>query len=535
MLINLVLIHLKFPSIIILLTYNYYRLKAILSESCVPNKEDLHYVASQLTVKINVDDLVYELIGEISSDKEASDAIFEQYLVSPQEMAWMKQTGRKSETPQNPFVSAGNLPLALGGTSHSGMATRSSPAKRPILPSFSSDEDPDSGGSSRSKWPRRDKPAVQNQGEPSRKDPSRKLLVPIKNIRSKPLPKPSMKKLAGSWNRTAWIGKQSETAKGWLRKTKKKRNEQNRLLRQAHPGTVALREIRHYQCCQSFLISMAPFQRLVWELCEDSPYRQKDVYLRWQVTALFTLQTTTELYMAGFFGDVNLCAVHCKVKMINWKDMVLAIEIRGREHIDGRASADMGGCNIGGYFASDASERRALPAAAHKTDYVQHCDWAAELREKVAIDPQAATSIGKCSHGKGGGKGIQKRRRQRLVVRDAIHGITKSAICQLVRRGGVEQIPGLIYEETRGVLKQFLEAIIKDAILFTQYNNWCTVTPIDIVFALKQHGWNMYGFTRPYLFSVKKKDIPPPLKPRDKKWTVSVWVRSSFNSNYCIR
>ena len=87
---------------------------------------------------------------------------------------------------------------------------------------------------------------------------------------------------------------------------------------------------------------MAPFWHLVRELCKDSSYHQRDVYLRWQANALFTLQTSSESYMAGFFGDVNLCAVHCKVKMISCKDMVLAIEIRGREHIGGRASADVG-------------------------------------------------------------------------------------------------------------------------------------------------------------------------------------------------
>ena len=90
----------------------------------------------------------------------------------------------------------------------------------------------------------------------------------------------------------------------------------------------------------------------------------------------------------------------------------MAIEIKGREHIDGRASADVGGSNIGGYFASDASEKRALLAVAHKTDYIQHHDWAAELREKVAVDPQEAASIGTHSCGKGGGKGIQKKRQQ---------------------------------------------------------------------------------------------------------------------------
>ena len=151
---------------------------------------------------------------------------------------------------------------------------------------------------------------------------------------------------------------------------------------------------------------MAPFQQLVRELCEDSPYHQKDLYLQWQANALFTLQTATESYMAGFFGDVNLCTVHRKVKMINRKDMILVIKIRGRKHIGGRASVDVGGSNIGGYFASDASDRRALPEAAHKTDYAQHRDWAAELQEKVAVDPQ--TSVATRSRG----KGIQKKCQQ---------------------------------------------------------------------------------------------------------------------------
>ena len=71
------------------------------------DKEDLHYITSKLAVKINVNDLVYELIGEISSDEETSDEVFEQYLVSPQGMARTKQMGRKSETPLNQFVSAG--------------------------------------------------------------------------------------------------------------------------------------------------------------------------------------------------------------------------------------------------------------------------------------------------------------------------------------------------------------------------------------------------------------------------------------------
>ncbi|AQK64245.1 histone H4 [Zea mays] len=58
-----------------------------------------------------------------------------------------------------------------------------------------------------------------------------------------------------------------------------------------------------------------------------------------------------------------------------------------------------------------------------------------------------------------GGKGLGKggALRHRKVLRDNIPGITNLAIRRLARRGGVKRISGLIYEETRGVLKIFLE------------------------------------------------------------------------------
>ncbi|MCO5610219.1 hypothetical protein L7F22_064455 [Adiantum nelumboides] len=62
---------------------------------------------------------------------------------------------------------------------------------------------------------------------------------------------------------------------------------------------------------------------------------------------------------------------------------------------------------------------------------------------------------GRGEGGKGLGKGGAKRHRK--VLRDNIQGITKPAIRRLARRGGVKRISGLIYEETRGVLKIFLE------------------------------------------------------------------------------
>ena len=64
---------------------------------------------------------------------------------------------------------------------------------------------------------------------------------------------------------------------------------------------------------------------------------------------------------------------------------------------------------------------------------------------------QLLTMSGRGKGGKGLGKGGAKRHRK--VLRDNIQGITKPAIRRLARRGGVKRISGLIYEETRGVLK----------------------------------------------------------------------------------
>ena len=67
------------------------------------------------------------------------------------------------------------------------------------------------------------------------------------------------------------------------------------------------------------------------------------------------------------------------------------------------------------------------------------------------------------------------------MCRDNIQGITKPAIRRLARRGGVKRISGLIYEETRGVLKVFLENVIRDAVTYTEHARRKTVTAFDVV------------------------------------------------------
>ena len=72
---------------------------------------------------------------------------------------------------------------------------------------------------------------------------------------------------------------------------------------------------------------------------------------------------------------------------------------------------------------------------------------------------------GKKGLGKGGAK------RHRKIMRDNIQGISKPAMRRLARRGGVKRISGLIYEETRGVLKHFLENVLRDTTTYTQHAN----------------------------------------------------------------
>ncbi|XP_059583640.1 histone H3 [Alligator mississippiensis] len=196
------------------------------------------------------------------------------------------------------------------------------------------------------------------------------------------------------------------------------------------PGTVALREIRRYQKSTELLIRKLPFQRLVREIAQDFK-----TDLRFQSSAVMALQEASEAYLVGLFEDTNLCAIHAKRVTIMPKDIQLARRIRGE---------------------------------------------------------RALRMSGRGKGGKGLGKGGAKRHRK--VLRDNIQGITKPAIRRLARRGGVKRISGLIYEETRGVLKVFLENVIRDAVTYTEHAKRKTVTAMDVVYALKRQGRTLYGF-----------------------------------------
>ncbi|CAB3402523.1 unnamed protein product [Caenorhabditis bovis] len=116
---------------------------------------------------------------------------------------------------------------------------------------------------------------------------------------------------------------------------------------------------------------------------------------------------------------------------------------------------------------------------------------------------------GRGKGGKGLGKGGAKRHRK--VLRDNIQGITKPAIRRLARRGGVKRISGLIYEETRGVLKVFLENVIRDAVTYCEHAKRKTVTAMDVVYALKQR-LLLHGESQPINEESSKCIQTPPIE-----------------------
>ncbi len=96
-----------------------------------------------------------------------------------------------------------------------------------------------------------------------------------------------------------------------------------------------------------------------------------------------------------------------------------------------------------------------------------------------------------------GGKGVGKvgaKRHARKTNKPSIEGITKSAIRRLARRGGVKRISTYIYDDSRAVLKSFLENVVRDATTYTEHAKRKTVTALDVVYALKRQGRTLYGF-----------------------------------------
>ena len=115
----------------------------------------------------------------------------------------------------------------------------------------------------------------------------------------------------------------------WTAEQKRKIHEARMQGRRIKPhryraGTVALKDIRHYQGSTALLIRKLPFQRVVREITQDIK-----TDLRFQSAEVLCLQEATEAYLVGLLDDANLCAIHARRVIIMPKDIQLARRIQG--------------------------------------------------------------------------------------------------------------------------------------------------------------------------------------------------------------
>ncbi|XP_068265459.1 histone H3-like centromeric protein A [Nyctibius grandis] len=98
--------------------------------------------------------------------------------------------------------------------------------------------------------------------------------------------------------------------------------------RRARPGRRALQEIRRYQSSTRLLLRLAPFARLVREICLVFT---RGVDYRWQSMALMALQEAAEAFTVRLLEDAYLCTLHARRVTLYPRDLQLARRLRGLE------------------------------------------------------------------------------------------------------------------------------------------------------------------------------------------------------------
>ncbi|XP_041032106.1 histone H4-like [Carcharodon carcharias] len=93
------------------------------------------------------------------------------------------------------------------------------------------------------------------------------------------------------------------------------------------------------------------------------------------------------------------------------------------------------------------------------------------------------------------GRGKGRAKQHWNVLLNNIQGITKPAIQCLACHGSLKHISGLIHKEVCGVLKDFLENVIRDLVTYTEHAKRRKVMAMDVLYALKRQGRTLYGFS----------------------------------------
>ena len=95
--------------------------------------------------------------------------------------------------------------------------------------------------------------------------------------------------------------------------------------REGYRRRKVLAEIRKLQKSTELLLPKKPFERLLRETLQDS---RPEAY-RMQSTAVRTAHVAAEDFIVGLLQDANRCAAHAKRITVNWKDIALAVRLRG--------------------------------------------------------------------------------------------------------------------------------------------------------------------------------------------------------------
>ena len=72
--------------------------------------------------------------------------------------------------------------------------------------------------------------------------------------------------------------------------------------------------------------------------------------------------------------------------------------------------------------------------------------------------------------------------------------VKKEMFGKRIRQTSSQSPSCLTYEETRSVLKLFLENVVCDAVTYTEHPKRKIVTALDFVYTLKRQGRTLYGF-----------------------------------------
>mmetsp|Transcript_35028 Transcript_35028/g.40482 ORF Transcript_35028/g.40482 Transcript_35028/m.40482 type:complete len:126 (-) Transcript_35028:22-399(-) len=86
-----------------------------------------------------------------------------------------------------------------------------------------------------------------------------------------------------------------------------------------------------------------------------------------------------------------------------------------------------------------------------------------------------------------------------------ISGISNGAIRRLSRRAGIKRMAFQVCAQIREVFTRFIDKLAMDSFNYCESARRKTILPIDVVYALKRQGRNLYG----YVYDKKPKQKQP--------------------------